>query len=91
MFHGLPHYRARLDDVLGGIWKFFRLLTNSEAKKNFKARSEEVKDGAILKDALEQSYLPTMWSLRKVTAKDLANRKADDKPNAAPPAGAPNN
>lgn len=87
VFHGRPHYKAGLGDVLEGIRLFLRFEAMSGAKRLLKVGSQAIQDSSTLKDVLKLTLKPTVRPILGATAEQLVNRLAANQPTAAPQPG----
>lgn len=81
VYAGRYQYGQGFSDVVRGIWRFFRPVAMSGAQSLLRAGSEAIKDGATVKDVLQNTLKPALGSMLTSTAEQVASRLA----TAAPP------
>ena len=89
VFQGRAQYGAGFDDVLRGIWRYFRPVAITGAQTLLTAGSKAIKDGATVKEVLSATLKPTIGAVLGATAEQVANRFTSEQPTVAPSPGPP--
>ena len=84
-------YGAGFEDVLRGIWRFFKPVAIKGVQTLLRAGSEAIKEGATVKDVIKSTVQPTVGAVLGATVDHVASKLIDmrDKHAAAPPPNPP--